>query len=390
MPLTLRLGCFYAAVFIGTGASLPYFPVWFRAQGLSGAEIGIILAAPMMARMAAGPLLAVWADGFRLRRTPLVLMALGSAAAYAALGLIDGFWAWLAAWVVATCLLSTLLPLGDVMGMRLARREGFAYALPRGFGSVAFVVGNISVGALLSWFRPDLILFWTVGAALLAAGAAGVLLPPEPVDEAHAAEARPHRWRGLSELMTNRMFLLAVTGSGLIQAAHAFYYGFSALIWSREGISEGTIGLLWALGVAAETAFMWFCEPWRRRWGPERMILLGGLAAILRWTAFAFSPPLWMLFPLQALHGLSFTATFLGALSLIERYAPPHTASAAQTISSVLSSGLFIGLATLASGALYDRFQAGGYLGMSLMTAGGIIVMVVLMRQTRQPGVAGP
>ncbi|NBU29343.1 MAG: MFS transporter, partial [Caulobacteraceae bacterium] len=174
MPLTLRLGCFYAAVFIGMGASLPYFPVWFRAQGLSGAEIGIILAAPMMARMAAGPLLAVWADGFRLRRTPLVLMALGSAAAYAALGLIDGFWAWLAAWVVATCLLSTLLPLGDVMGMRLARREGFAYALPRGFGSVAFVVGNISVGALLSWFRPDLILFWTVGAALLAAGAAGV------------------------------------------------------------------------------------------------------------------------------------------------------------------------------------------------------------------------
>jgi PPP family 3-phenylpropionic acid transporter len=56
----------------------------------------------------------------------------------------------------------------------------------------------------------------------------------------------------------------------------------------------------------------------------------------------------------------------------------------------VLSSGLFIGLATLASGALYDRFQAGGYLGMSLMTAGGVIVMVVLMRQTRRPGVAGP
>jgi hypothetical protein len=56
----------------------------------------------------------------------------------------------------------------------------------------------------------------------------------------------------------------------------------------------------------------------------------------------------------------------------------------------VLSSGLFIGLATLASGALYDRFQAGGYLGMSLMTAGGVVVMVVLMRQIRRTGAAGP
>jgi PPP family 3-phenylpropionic acid transporter len=380
MLLSLRLGCFYAAVFIGTGASLPYFPVWFRAQGLTGAEIGIILAAPMMARIFAGPLLAIWADGFRLRRTPLMLMALGSAAAYGSLGLLQGFWPWLIAWVIATCLLTTVLPLGDVLGMRLARREGFAYALPRGLGSVAFIIGNISVGALLTVFRPDLVLVWTIGAALLAAFAAGLLLPPEPVHDSHQVSPRPARWRGLSELMTNRLFLLAVTGSGLIQATHAFYYGFSTLIWRKEGVPEGTIGLLWATGVVAETAFMWFCEPWRRQWGPERMILLGGAAAIVRWTAFAFSPPLWMLFPLQVLHGLSFTATFFGALSLIDRHAPSHTASAAQTISSALSSGLFIGLATLASGALYDQFQAMGYLGMTLMAGAGLLVAVTLLR----------
>jgi MFS transporter, PPP family, 3-phenylpropionic acid transporter len=71
MPLTLRLGLFYAAIFVGTGASLPYIPVWFRAQGLSGAQIGVILAAPMMVRIFISPLLAIWADGFDLRRTPL-------------------------------------------------------------------------------------------------------------------------------------------------------------------------------------------------------------------------------------------------------------------------------------------------------------------------------
>ena len=98
MPTGLRLGLFYAAVFIGTGVSLPYMPVWFRAQGLSGAEIGVILSAPMLARAVIGPSLAVWADGFALRRTPLVVMLLLAAGAYAALGLVHGFSAWLACW----------------------------------------------------------------------------------------------------------------------------------------------------------------------------------------------------------------------------------------------------------------------------------------------------
>ncbi len=84
---------------------------------------------------------------------------------------------------------------------------------------------------------------------------------------------------------------------------------------------------------------------------------------------------------MQGLHSLSFTATFLGSLALIERYAPPHTASAAQTVSSSLSGGLFIGLATLASGPLFDAFGAFGYLGMTLMTLSGLVVIALLIRR---------
>ncbi len=60
MPTNLRLGLYYCAIFIGTGASLPYMPVWFRSQGLSGAEIGIILAAPSLARIVISPMAALW------------------------------------------------------------------------------------------------------------------------------------------------------------------------------------------------------------------------------------------------------------------------------------------------------------------------------------------
>jgi len=380
MPLTLRLGLFYAAIFVGTGASLPYIPVWFRAQGLSGAQIGLILAAPMMVRIFISPLLAIWADGFDLRRTPLSLLGFASAVAFALMGTIHGFWACLVFWLIGACLLGTIAPLGDVMSLRLARREGFAYAWPRGIGSLAFVVGNIGVGALLTTMKPELVVFWTVGAAVLA-GFAALGLPREPVHEGGERPPRSSRLRGLSELMSNRAFLLAIAGSGTIQATHAFYYGFSALLWRRQEIGEIYIGILWGLGVLVEIAFLWFGEPLRRRIKPETMVFIGGIAALIRWTALAFSPPLWMLFPLQALHALSFMASFLGSLALIERYAPPHAASAAQTISSACAGGLFIGLATLASGPLFDAFGALGYLGMTIMTLGGLIATGMLMRR---------
>ncbi len=101
-------------------------------------------------------------------------------------------------------------------------------------------------------------------------------------------------------------------------------------------------------------------------------MVLGGTGAVVRWTGLALSPPLWLLVPLQALHALSFTATFMGTLQLIERLAPAKSASGAQTLNAVLSGGVLIGLATMASGPLFDAVGARGYLAMSLIAAVGL------------------
>ncbi|MFA7262121.1 MAG: MFS transporter [Caulobacter sp.] len=372
MSRAILFGLFYCSIFIGTGASLPYMPVWFRAQGLSGAQIGVILAAPMLARVVITPVLAVWADGFTLRRTPMMLLGAAGGVCYGLIGVVSGFWPWLAFWLAASSFLSTAVPLADVLTLRRARAEGFNYGLPRGIGSIAFVVANIGMGALLARTGPGLIIVWICVAGLLSGLSARVLLPPDPVHEGGERPGRRDRWRGVSDLLRNRPFLLAVVSTSLIQATHAFYYAFSALLWKGQGLSATVVGLLWATGVAVEIAFMCFLEPWRKRVGPEALVVIGGVAAVVRWTAFAFAPPLWLLFPLQALHALSFAAVFMGSLLLIERHAPARSASAAQTLSSAVSGGLIIGLATLASGPLFDGARERGYLGMSLLALLGL------------------
>ncbi|MDQ0462326.1 PPP family 3-phenylpropionic acid transporter [Caulobacter ginsengisoli] len=374
MPTSLRMGLYYAGIFIGTGASLPYMSVWFHDHGLNGAQIGMILSAPMLGRLFSGPALAVSADGFKLRRTPLMLLGFGSGLAFGAIALFQGFPVWLLCWLAGACLQGGMSPLGDVMTLRLAAREGFAYGPARSVGSMAFVVGNLLGGVVLASFGSGAILAWTVAAALLSGVFARLLLPPEPVHEGGAAPAsRSDRWAGLGQLLRDRTFMLIIVSAGLIQATHAFYYVFSSLLWQGQGISDFVIGALWATGVIAEIGFMLMAERIRRRVGPERLILIGGVAALLRWCASPLVLPPLLLFPLQALHALSFTATFIGSLQLIQLRAPARFASAAQSLATTLSSGLLIGLATLASGPLFDRFGSLGYLAMAVMALAGVI-----------------
>ena len=384
MPMTVRLGLFYGAIFIGTGASSPYFPLWLADRGMSGAQIGLILSLPMLARAFTAPLLAIWADAFRLRRTALIFLALGVTVAYGLMALPGGFAWWTVAWFAASSMFSTLSPLTDVIVLRRARVDGFNFGWPRGMGSAAFVVANLGVGALLTRGAPDLVLVWMVAAVSLTALGARFLLPPDPVqEEGHAAAALSDRMAGLGGLLRDPVFMTAVISAGLIQSAHAFYYGFSTLAWKQQGIAASTTGVLWAVGVAAEIAFLWFMEPWRRRVGPRTLLVLGGAAAILRWTALAFSPPLWMLFPLQALHTLSYAATFLASLHLVEKLTSSRNASAAQAINSALSGGVLAGLATMASGPLFDLFGAHGYLLMAAMSAVGLAGAVRLYAMRR-------
>src|ERR1700743_2969786 len=108
MPLTLRLGLFYGAIFIGSGAGSPYMPLWFAHHGLSGSRIGLILSLPMLARAITAPLLAVWADSFRLRRPALLILALLVMAAYMAMAAPLGFGWWVVVWFAASSMFTTL------------------------------------------------------------------------------------------------------------------------------------------------------------------------------------------------------------------------------------------------------------------------------------------
>jgi MFS family permease len=172
----------YGLIFAATGVSLPYAGLWFESQGLSGSEIAVILAVPMLARAVTGPMVAIWADGFQLRRTALAWLSVVAALAYGACIHVEGFGLWLVLWFVASTAAASLIPLSDAFTLKLARRERFDFSIPRGVGSVSFIAANVVMGVLLRSESADLILVWAAGVSLLLA-AMVLLAPAEPVHE---------------------------------------------------------------------------------------------------------------------------------------------------------------------------------------------------------------
>jgi PPP family 3-phenylpropionic acid transporter len=389
---SVRVTLVMIALFGLNGVAMPFIPKFLEdLRGLNGFQVAAVMSSFQVLRIVVGLPMAAWADGFSDRRTPMRLMALGCVLAFVALLFVRGFPALLAAGFLALALYTSISPLIEAAALRAARDGGLAFGLSRGLGSFSYVFANIAGGALVSRFTalaaPALCLFGAIG--VLAATAA---LKPSPAPK--DAPARGFRQRLIAALALCRRprFALALTATGLIQASHGFYYGLSTLAWTRQGIDPGTIGWLWGVAVLFEVCLLASLRYLERLGAPEAFVLIGGAGAVLRWTSLAFAPPLALLWPLQMLHAATFTCTHIGALRIVERETPPELAGSGMTLYAMLAAGTPLGLATLASGALFDRYGASGYLAMSGVAGLGLVAALAMlsMRRLRRPAVVQP
>jgi PPP family 3-phenylpropionic acid transporter len=183
------------------------------------------------------------------------------------------------------------------------------------------------------------------------------------------------------ELLRSPVFVLFLACAGLDQGSHALYYGFGGLHWRSLGYSGTLIGVLWPLGVLAEIALMAVSLHVFRIVGATRLLMLGAASCAVRWTILAFDPPLSLVILAQFLHGATFAMAHLGAMYFILKAAPPRLAATAQSLYTVCSSGIVMGLTTLVSGPLYAAYGGRAYLLMSAMGLASLALALVLMRQ---------
>jgi PPP family 3-phenylpropionic acid transporter len=364
-----RLALVYAAFFLIVGWHLPLFPVWLTARGLDPAAIGLVLAAMQAVRVVATPAGTRIADRYASLNGAIVVTAIASVVAIGVLGSASGPAFILIAAVTLAFVSAPVLPLTDAYGLKGLALRRKAYGPVRVWGSIAFIVANLSGGVLLGILAPGN-LIWLIFAGNCALAVAAMLLLRQPRETVPRTAANSH-----GHLRQPAFLAIAAAGS-LIQASHAVYYAFATLDWSAKGYEGAAIGVLWALGVAAEIVLFAFAGRLPKAVGPITLIGIGAAGAVVRWTAMMFDPPAPLLYPLQLLHALSFGSTHLGTMMYLSQNAPEQNRAAAQGDIATANSVTMAAASALA-GVLYGVGGSFAYAAMAaLAVAGGALAFL--------------
>jgi MFS transporter, PPP family, 3-phenylpropionic acid transporter len=375
---------FYFTFFMGAGAGVTYAAIWMQDMGISEAEIGIINAVPVFLMLGINLIAGRIADRAEDWRSVIVFGALLAGLIPVALFFVHGFWGVLIVWTLSALPAGAIGPVADAATMRMTQRNGTDFGAIRAWGTVGYMGFNALTGLLVVWFGGGIFVPLIVFLALLRAATALQL----PKFRAPPHVAIPGQTVPLAKKFREVMkpwFLLPLVGFAMIFATHLVLNAFGALLWKAQGIPESIIGPLIALGAAAEATMMFLFRRLVGRFSARQMLLLSAVVSILRWIAMGFSPPIWVLIPMQLLHSITFALGFLGSVRFIANHTGEDIAAEAQSFSVVLQQGFSV-LALTGFGWLVGMIGAHAYFvagGFALIGGLCVIVSMRLKEPTR-------
>ena len=360
IPLTL----FWFVYFGSLGIFYPYFALYLRENaGLTGTEVGLILAISPLIGMLAGPFWGQLADRTGARSRMLALLTLGTALGYLGLGSAAGFWSIGLATAALAVVGTAIFPIMTSVSLAILRDEGrYAFGRVRVWGTVGYFilillfpwlltliqpVGNTSA---VNSSQPDLGLMFPITASLVFGAALIAFLLPR--SGAVALRAQRGDWR---ELVHNRAFLRFLLFALI---AHFLMHGpmwlFPLFVRSRGG-DLSTIRNMWILMLLFEIPLVLSTGSGLKRLGARGLLGVGVLVGGLRWILCAVITDATLLFAVQALHGVTVVGLNLGSPLYLDVVAPEKLRSTAQGILSMVSAGIAGIVSNASAGWLIDR-----------------------------------
>ncbi|MDH6232786.1 PPP family 3-phenylpropionic acid transporter [Mesorhizobium soli] len=377
----LRISLIFLAIFIPLGVHLPYFPLWLESKGFAAEQIALILSAPMFLRVVTTPFITAMADRAKDRANVLILMVAAALLLSAGYFLEPTYAVVLGVSLVLAVFWTPQTPLTDSLALSGVRRFGSVYARMRIWGSISFLAANLVGGAVLAVYSANAVPVM-ISVGLVGALAASFLAPrlgrPRRASPLSATELQEE-----APKLLNAYFLFFVIGAGVIISSHGFLYSFVSIYWKSIQLSETLVGLLWAWAVVAEVGmFMVFTRVFSHMRAPT-LLLMAGLAAILRWLMYPLIWPLGLgafgFFVAQTLHAFSTGLILIGVQKMIGETVAEERMGAAQGI-AFFANGFAMASVTLFSGALYDRLGVDGFFVMAGVAMLGLLFIGLAAR----------
>lgn len=332
------------------GTFATYATLYFSARGMSVPQIGILVSLIPVMRMI-GPNVWGWvADHTQRRALVLRLTSLGAFAAFCCIFFAHSFMQYLVVLVLVNLCTSAQSPLSEALMLAEMKGDLSNYGKIRLWGSIGFIVAVTGAGYLLDWYGVEALL-WLSGALLLLVAGAALRIrdAPHPV----AVQGAPPLWSVLRKPEVGAFFL----SCALMIGAHMAIYAFYSLYLERAGYAKPVIGLMWALGVAAEVVLFYFQSRVFGRFGARRIMLFAFGLTVLRFALTGAAPHLlWVLVLAQLMHAATFAAHHSACVLTMQRWFAGPLQASGQALYMSVAYGIGGTFGGLLMTFCWDRF----------------------------------
>jgi PPP family 3-phenylpropionic acid transporter len=360
----------------GVGFYAPFINLFYRQQGMTGAEIGLIITIGSAVGLVAAPLWGRWSDaGAPLTRLlQLGLLITGTALVVLSQQRVFGIIA-----VVAGCQaigVSGLFPLSDALALRVSQARRAGYGSVRVFGSAGWAVIVLVSGWLLNQagleagFFGAAALFLVAGLVLFAipAGihAPNVMRSREPSGLKQAA-------RQVLDTPALLGLAIALIVRGTLSDGHM---QFGNIFLEELGATTAVIGIASMLQAAVELPGMFMADRVVKRLGALWTLLIsfaitgGKLALVL------VEPAVWSVMLTRAIEGIAFSLFTIGLITYVTGRAPTAQMATMLALFTVTLTALIQILGAPIGGVVFDA--VGAYWLYALALVGNGLAFVIL------------
>ncbi|HEY4722939.1 MAG TPA: MFS transporter [Anaerolineae bacterium] len=363
------------------GFLLPFITLFYKQQGLSGTEIGLLSTCAGLAALLAAPLWGRLSDAAARPRRWLQLELLASGMCMLLLSQRTAF-----VWMILLVTLDAMMnagssPASDALALTLLSKARSGFGSVRVFASLGWAVTALISGWLIG--RSGLIAAF-VGYAVGYGTNAGILGRVRlPKKEPHL----PHERRRLGVRQALRVVRhdRCLAGLGLALTIFGFMmYGlrtFEALYLKQLGAADVIVGLMSTIGATIELPGMLWADRLARRHTAARVLRFSFLLEAARLSVVLLIPSVPTLLLMRAVGGISFSWYVVSVLGFISNSVPDRQVTTMLALFNVTLPAFIRIVAAPASGFIFDR--VGAYWLYALGAIGSSVAWVVMKTLVR-------
>ncbi len=377
MTRDLDIARLYFFVWIGgLGFSFPFANLFFRQQGLSGTEIGLLLTFGSMAGLIASPLWGRWSDsGAPLTRLLQLAFLVTAAGVFAQSQ--QTLFIWFALTNVWRALAGAgIAPLSDALALRISEARRAGYGSIRVWGSAGWAVSVLLSGWVIE--RTALITsFYGMAAGYVLAALLLFLIPKTlhalPKERVQEKSGLAHAAR---ELVKNRALLglaFALILRGMLSDGHL---QFGNIYLEQLGASTAVIGIASMLAAAVELPGFFVADRVVKKIGAERTLLISFLITGLKFILVLAFPAVWSVLVTRAVEGVAFSLFTIGLLKYVLERAPQSQTATMLAFFTVTLTALIQILGAPIGGIVFD--VVGAYWLYALTLVGNVAAGAIL------------